>query len=360
MKGLLLVNVLITGGTGFVGTSLVKKLVEDRHHVYVIVRSQKKAEKLLQSLETDLKKFVYIIEGDLSLENLGLTKNKVKELAGTIDIVYHSAAFLSFDEADREKLFYINVNGTRNLLDLSETLGVQKFIHVSTAYTLGARTDGYEDLYPLDSTQFVNAYEESKCHAEHLVMKYKDSFDVMIMRPGIIIGDSNTGEADTTFGLYGVLRAVELLKKINARLNSKDPYRLVVDKTKVSHLVPVDYITQLLILGMTHGKKNKIYNLVNPTPPSNGLVMDTIKEGLEFSSIDLISCEKEQPLSDLELKVNQQLVVFKEYLNRSIIFRDENTRELLNYANESALQMDREMLLRIVEGFRNRRELVTS
>ncbi|MDG5788356.1 SDR family NAD(P)-dependent oxidoreductase [Evansella sp. AB-P1] len=355
-------NILITGGTGFVGSTLVKKLLEDQHHVYILARSQKKVEKLLQSLSSKQLKFLNIIEGDLSLENVGLSKQTLKDLTGTIDAVYHSAAFLSFDEEDREKLFHINVNGTKNLLNVSKTLGIQKFIHVSTAYTLGESTQGYEELYPIESTSFVNSYEESKCVAEHVVMTYKDHFDVTIMRPGIVIGDSITGEADTTFGLYGVLRAVELLKKRATRLNEASGmvYRLLVDKTKVSHLVPVDYISSLLALGLLYGKKNTIYNLVNPTPPSNELVIDSIKEGLEFEYIDLVSNDLSQSLSETEIRVNQQLVVFKEYLNRSIFFRDENTRELLSFANESLLQMDKDMLLRIVSGFRNRRELVTN
>ena len=354
-------NIFITGGTGFLGTALVKRLIEMQHHVYLLARSPKKVDALLQSLSPYQKERVHIVEGELSSEHAGLGKKEMKDLEGMIDVVYHSAAYLSFDENDREKLYNINVNGTKNILELSKSLRVTKFIHVSTAYTLGESNVGYENLYPLETTKFINSYEESKCTAEHMVMSYNDIFDVSIMRPAIIIGDSNTGEADTSFGLYGILRAMELLKKRLSRMNqgNEKVYRLLIDKEKDSHVVPVDYITTLLAAGLTHSKKNKVYNLVNPVPPSNKLVLDSIKEGMDFEAIDLISEEDAHLLSPEEVKVNQPLAVFKDYLNRSIFFHDENTRELLKSVNEEPLQMDKKMLLRIVEGFNNRHKLVT-
>ncbi|MFA9556829.1 SDR family oxidoreductase [Evansella sp. AB-rgal1] len=355
-------NILVTGGTGFVGSTLVKKIVQKQHVVYVLARNPKKIEKLLHCFQGEQKRLVKIIEGDIALDNLGLNTGELTELVGKIDVVYHSAAYLSFDPSDRENLFHVNVEGTRNVLETSKFLGVNKFIHVSTAYTLGEQNTGLEQLYPLESTKFVNAYEESKCHGEHLVMSYKDVFDVTIMRPGIIIGDSETGEADTNFGLYGVLRAVELLKKIDSKVSEagESVYRLVMDKSTTSHIVPVDYVTKLLVLGLSCGKKNTIYHLTNPHPPTNELVLNTIKEVFEFDSLHLISVEDEHTLSKLEVKVNHQLDVFKDYLNRTITFRDENTKELLSHANEEELQMDKAMLLRIVEGYLNQREMVMS
>ncbi|PYZ93456.1 short-chain dehydrogenase [Salipaludibacillus keqinensis] len=351
-------NVFVTGGTGFLGMDLVNRLVEEGHDVYVLVRSQKKADQLFNRLSQKEQEQVHIIEGDLGKEKLGLSVVNMKELTGTIDAVYHSAAYLSFDPNDRDALFEINVQGTKNLLALAEQMQVSKFIHVSTAYTLGDRKEGFEQLYPLDSN-FVNAYEESKCHAEHAVMSYQDRFDVHIMRPAIIIGDSETGEADTNFGMYGVMRAVELLKKKMARSRdslSDKKMKILVGLEDTTHIVPVDYITKLLVAGLTRAKKNHVYNLVNPSPPDNHLIMEAIKEGMDFQAIELIPYEDYSTLSLEELKLNEPLQVFKPYLNRTIYFHDDNTRDLLAKANEPSLEMDRPMLLRIVRGFRDRRK----
>ncbi|MCT8139171.1 SDR family NAD(P)-dependent oxidoreductase [Anaerobacillus sp. CMMVII] len=204
-------NILITGASGFLGSTLAKQLLEDKHNVYLLVRNNKKLNNFI-NINQDHKQRITILEGELTEAELGLNSKMLNSLVGKIDVVYHTAAFLSFDEGKREQIFQVNVNGTRNVLEVAEKIGVNKFVHVSTAYTLGVQENGLEQLYPIDGT-FTNDYEESKCKAEHLVMSYQDKFAVTIMRPAIIIGDSKTGEASTTFGLYGILRAIELLKK---------------------------------------------------------------------------------------------------------------------------------------------------
>ncbi|UCZ52744.1 SDR family oxidoreductase [Bacillus shivajii] len=355
-------NIFVTGGTGFLGSSLVKRLIEESHNVFVLVRSIKKAEALLARLESHEKDFLHIVEGDLSLEGAGVAENDLTRLIGKIDVFYHSAAYLSFDENEREKLFHINVGGTKNVLELAEALQVKKFIHVSTAYTLGNRNNGVEALYPLEETTFLNAYEESKCTAEHTVMSYQDVFDVVIMRPGIIIGDSRTGEADTTFGLYGILKAVELLKRRTMRMAQPrlENYRLMMDQHTKSNLIPVDYVTNLLMLGLDYGEKNTVYNLTNHMPPSNDSIMKMIREVFDFPTIELISPDKAGELTQEEVKINQALAIFKDYLNRTITFDDKNTRKLLEQAGLPILNMDGQMLRTIIEGFLTRKQLITN
>jgi nucleoside-diphosphate-sugar epimerase len=354
-------NIFITGATGFLGSNLIKKLVEEHHDVYVLVRNQNKIASLYKKLSVDHSKQIHVIEGELTKEYLGIHSSTLQKLMGKIDVVYHMAAFLSFDEAKREDVLEMNIRGTQHVLDLAEILKVKKFIHVSTAYTLGARTKGLEALYPLDSI-FINSYEESKCHAEHLVMSYKEVMDVMIMRPAIIIGDSDTGVAETTFGLYGILRSVELLKKrvLKRETLGKETYRLVIEKDTVSNLVPVNYVTRALVLGLTHGTKNTIYNITNSNPPTNEVVFEAIKEGLEFPFVSIVSESQKGLLTDYEIKLNQPLEVFKEYLNRSINFESDNTKELFENANETELNMDKEMLLRIVQGFQKNKVEITN
>ncbi|WP_163102586.1 SDR family NAD(P)-dependent oxidoreductase [Peribacillus alkalitolerans] len=354
-------NIFITGATGFLGSNLVKKLVEEHHDVYVLVRNQNRLETLYKKLSVDQIKKIHVIEGELSKEYLGIHASTLQKLMGKVDAIYHMAAFLSFDEAKREEVLEMNIRGTQHVLDLAEILKVKKFIHVSTAYTLGARTKGLETLYPLDST-FINSYEESKCHAEHLVMSYNEILDVMIMRPAIIIGDSDTGEADTTFGLYGILRSVELLKKrvLKRETIGEETYRLVIEKDTVSNLVPVNYVIKALVLGLLHGRKNMIYNITNPNAPTNKLVFEAIKEGLEFPFVTIVPESQKGLLTDYEMKLNQPLEVFKEYLNRSIVFKSDNTKELFENANETELNMDKEMLVRIVQGFQRKKVVTTN
>ncbi|WP_100331129.1 SDR family NAD(P)-dependent oxidoreductase [Bacillus xiapuensis] len=349
-------NILITGATGFLGAKLVTKLLEDGHQVYALVRNERKFSALLEKIEKTYRGHLFPVKGDLTEEYLGIDPSVRQPLIGKLDAVYHTAAILSFDERQREQSFAMNVEGTRRALDLAKLVQAKKFIQVSTAYTLGKRTEGVEALYPLDSV-FTNSYEESKCHAEHVAMSYLDFFDVMIMRPAIIIGDSNTGEADTAFGLYGILRTLEVLKKRAAKKMSHDQtvFHLLMDQEATSNIVPVDYVAKVLALGLHHGESGGIYNIINPAPPTNQEVLEVAKQVLDFDAVQIWPYEKKTDLSFVEQKLNEPLEVFKDYLNRSIAFDDRHTRELLHKNGEGAFQMDLDMLKRIIRGFHHRR-----
>ncbi|GAA0464151.1 SDR family NAD(P)-dependent oxidoreductase [Alkalibacillus silvisoli] len=343
-------NILITGATGFLGTNLVKRLVNEEHNVYLLVRSKKKLEALYENLPQERHGQIHVVEGDLLEKRLGIEADKVEQLKGEIDAIYHTAAYLSFDEAERELVFDINLRGTERVLELAKEIEARKLIHVSTAYTLGESTVGHETLHSTDH-DFVNAYEESKCYAEHLVMSYQNELEVLIVRPAIIIGDSLTGEADTTFGLYGILRTVQLLKKRSDRKQDGQVYRLLIERDTVSNLVPVNFVIDLLALSLYNGEAGTIYHATNPNPPTNGQIFEAIQEGLDFSQVEIVSYQDEDQLSEEEKKLNQPLEVFKQYLNRSITFDRKNTETLLKETNTKDLHMNAEMLLRIVQGF---------
>ncbi|WNF38272.1 SDR family oxidoreductase [Bacillaceae bacterium IKA-2] len=351
-------NVFITGATGFLGTELVKSLVKEGHDVYLLIRSMKKARALLEKLPTGERQQVNFIEGNLETTKLGMTDQAVKKLGDKIDIIYHTAAFLSFDETLRAEIFKTNLEGTKYVLEFAKEINVPKFIYVSTAYTLGNQTNGYEKLYSLD-TNFVNSYEESKCHSEHIVMSYSDTFDVAIMRPSIIIGDSITGEANTTFGLYGILKTVQLLKKRSIRLDKELYVRLLVDKDAVANIVPVDYVVQALLLAMNSSNNKSVYNVTNPNPPTNELIFQIVKDAYNFKTLDIASIEAASDLTEFELSFNKPLEVFKDYINRSIYFESENTNELFNQKGLAPLKMDADMLYRIISGY-NKGALVSN
>ncbi|MFD2639134.1 SDR family NAD(P)-dependent oxidoreductase [Piscibacillus salipiscarius] len=345
-------RVLITGSTGFLGEKLARKLLEEGHELYLIVRSQAKADILLDQLYS-YKNRITFLSGHLSDKNLGMSDETIQSLTNQIDAIYHTAALLSFDESERDKLFHVNVDGTQNVLKFAGLINIKRFIHVSTAYTLGTRDVGTETLYP-EWQSFRNSYEETKAKAEHLVMSYKDQFDVLVMRPAIIIGDSKTGEAKTTFGLYGIIRTIQILKKKSARKPSDHLYRLVLNENSVSNLVPVDYVAQVLVLGLKHGKTETVYNITNPNPPTNKMTFDAIVKSLNFDQIKLIPNEEKHLLTQEEINMHKPIEVFKEYLNTSVRFEDRNTQKLLTDHGHEPLQMDQAMLERIVEGFINR------
>src|SRR5437868_4076176 len=117
-------NMLVTGATGFLGSHLTARLLDEGHHVRVLVRSSKTAsaktrvEEVLREVGTIRFDNLEVFEGDISLPDLGLNEAAKKQIVCSTDEVWHCAASLSFEQEDREEIFRMNVDGTRNVLAL--------------------------------------------------------------------------------------------------------------------------------------------------------------------------------------------------------------------------------------------------
>ncbi|OEH93557.1 SDR family oxidoreductase [Bacillus solimangrovi] len=345
-------NIIITGATGFVGTRLTKELLEKGHNVFALVRSERKEKMLYEKLPENLTQNLNILRGDISSALLGLSEGLCNELTSKIDTIYHVAAYLSFDDSERERTFQINVGGTNNVLEFAKRIKVQNFFHVSTAYTLGKKEFGKEELHSVDN-EFVNNYEESKCHAEHLLTEYKDNFNISIFRPAIIVGDSKTGEAESNFALYGVLRSFSLLKKRierNKELLEKK-IKFMCNAHTNSNFVPVDYVTKVLVAGLTHAENGKIYHITNSNPPSHQVVFELMKEALNLNNVELVPVTYKGVLSKMDKFVNSAAQVFHPYMEKSVRFEDKNTKLLLERASVQPVVMDKEMLRNIIFAF---------
>ncbi|WP_026689786.1 SDR family oxidoreductase [Alteribacter aurantiacus] len=346
-------KIFVTGATGFVGSKLTERLLEKGHEVYALVRSERKKKALMDRIPHSLMDRFHVVFGSLSDATLGLEEEKIEELKREhIDIVYHSAAYLSFDDREREKSFDINVEGTRNILDFSLRIGVEKFFHVSTAYTLGMKEFGTEELHQCDGA-FVNSYEESKCHAEHLVYSYNDKMDISIFRPSIIIGDSQTGQADTTFALYGILRSFQLFKKrMDRRMEEREKnFTFLCDQEMPSNFVPVDYVVNVLSIGAERAEKGEIYHITNSYHLTNGAIFKIVKDVLDLNNVHLKPTSSFNELTKEEVRFNEPLSVFQTYLSKQVAFDDSNTREMLDRVKEKPVYVDENLLYHMVKSY---------
>ncbi|MCG1022591.1 SDR family oxidoreductase [Sutcliffiella horikoshii] len=343
-------NIFLTGATGFLGGRLIRNLLEEGHNVYLLARNMGKAKELKDRLPLSLQGNVTILKGDIVEKNFGFSTDILSGLTKKVDIFYHLAALVKFDHHLRDTLMEMNYHGTKNALGVARLIGVPKFIHVSTAYTVGVSNKGQEKLYDLQQN-FNNPYEESKALAEHEVMKYKDKMDVSIFRPAIIVGDSKTGEADSNFTLYGFMRGLELFKRKLERKNYHEKVHLVGSKEGTSNLVPVDYVADILTIAAKKATKNTIYNITNPTPPTNREILGTIKEHLQFKTLGIYEKGTAYTLTPVEIQLNSMIDVFEPYLDRSISFEDANTQKLLKGSPIAHLNMTHEILEIIVRAY---------
>jgi thioester reductase-like protein len=233
--------VLLTGATGFVGTELLRRLLEDGDRsVHALVRApddRAAAERLPAHPRLNA------LAGDIERPGLGLSKAARARLTDEVTTVVHCAASVSFDlslEASRS----VNVDGTRNILELAERCpGLERITYISTAYVAGEPPGLFREDQLDVGQHFRNPYELTKFEAERMIRERAAHLPLQVLRPSIIVGDSRTGRTSSFNVLYGPLKAFAggRIPAIPARRSSP------VD------IVPVDYVADRAYELLTDG-----------------------------------------------------------------------------------------------------------
>jgi len=175
-------NAFVTGGTGLLGTNLVRELVGRGWKVKLLARSREKAERVLADVPVE------VVIGDM------------KDVAGfaraleNVDTLFHCAAYFREYYAageHQQKLERINVEGTLKLLDAADTAGMKKVVYVSSSGVLGQpQAAGLFDETAPYARATDNLYFQSKIRAEELVLEWLKShrLPVVLVLPGWMFG----------------------------------------------------------------------------------------------------------------------------------------------------------------------------
>lgn len=169
---------LVTGATGFVGSSLVRLLLERGDAVRVLARPGSDRQNLA-GLD------VQIVEGDL-LEPAGLHK-AVKGCTG----LYHAAADYRLWTREPEKMFAANIDGSRAIIQAAMDAGVDRIVYTSSVATLGNVKGGVaNEETPVTYSDMIGVYKQSKFKAEQAVQTLIDTqgAPVVIVNPSTPIG----------------------------------------------------------------------------------------------------------------------------------------------------------------------------
>jgi len=203
--------IFLTGATGFLGTQLVKELRRSRPDARLALlirpgRGKSAAERADAIAPQSDRSRVQVIEGDVSLPNCGIDSATYEQLSAETTRIIHSAATVRFDHS-LDEARRMNVEGTRKVLDFAAAApGLRSFAYVGTAYVAGQRT-GLIREDELDVGQgYRNTYEQSKTEAEALVRSRLSSLPGVILRPSIIVGDSQTGVTSSFKMMYWPLK----------------------------------------------------------------------------------------------------------------------------------------------------------
>lgn len=181
---------LVTGATGFVGGRVARQLVQDGHRVIAIARDPAKAKDL-----ADLG--IAVRKGDVT------DKESMRAPMTGMDGVFHIAGWYKIGLRDKSDGVKINIEGTRNVLELMNELNVSKGVYTST---LGVNEDTRGQL--VDETYHyagphLSEYSRTKAVAHHLADKFiADGLPLVIVMPGLMYGPGDTSSARTTLIQY--------------------------------------------------------------------------------------------------------------------------------------------------------------
>ncbi len=263
-------NYLVTGASGFIGKRLVRTLLaRPGTTVHVLIRdpSETKVAALRAYWNADATRVVPV-KGDLTKESLGVSKADTKKLTGKIDHVFHLAAIYDL-QADPEAEMIANVDGTRNTVHFAVSIGARRFHHISSIAAAGMYDGVFrEDMFE-EAQHLEHPYYASKHKAEKLV-RAECSIPWRVYRPGIVVGDSQTGEADKIDGPYYFFKLIQRLRKI---LPAWMP-AIGVEGGRIN-IVPVDFVVAALDhLAHLDGQDGKCFHLTDPEPRRVGDVLN--------------------------------------------------------------------------------------
>ena len=181
-------RVLVTGGTGFVGSHAAKALQDAGHTVRLLVRTPSKLSTVTGRVGVDLAS-LETIEGDIR-DTLAVTA-----AVDGCDAVVHAAAVVSIAPTAETEVSGTNLAGALNVLGAAVDAGCDPVVHVSTGEALFPfRTDPVTADHPVGTAR--GAYARSKAQCEHLARRYQaQGHGVVIVYPALVIGPADYGES---------------------------------------------------------------------------------------------------------------------------------------------------------------------
>jgi thioester reductase-like protein len=249
---------VVTGFPGFIGRRLVRALLEQDAQARVVALVQDKMAEEARRLAADR---VEVLVGDITDRRLGLDDATYDRLAGEATHVWHLAAIYDL-AVPKEAAQAVNVEGTGNVLDLCLAAdGLQRFMYFSTAYVAGLRTGVvYEHELSLGQG-FKNHYESTKFQAEVWVREEQHRVPTTIIRPAIVVGDSQTGETEKFDGPYYILRAISVAHRRG------QPMVQFGRGDAAFNVVPVDYVVAASVAASADAAcEGQTLHLVDPEP----------------------------------------------------------------------------------------------
>jgi NAD(P)-dependent dehydrogenase (short-subunit alcohol dehydrogenase family) len=273
----------ITGATGFIGKRLMRKLLARRGStVHFLVRdaSPERLAPLYAFWGVDARRAI-AVPGDIARPGLGLKASDRRALTGKVSHFYHLAALYDLD-ADEISQVRINVEGTRNVVAFANEIKAGGFHHVSSIAAAGLfegiwREDMFQEAEGLDHPYFSTKHASEAIVREDCVVPWR------IYRPGMVVGDSKTGEMDKIDGPYYFFKLIQRMRQL------LPPWMptIGIEGGRIN-IVPVDFVVAAMDhLSHADGLDGRCFHLVDPDPMRVGDVLNTFARAAHAPSMTL-------------------------------------------------------------------------
>lgn len=283
----------MTGGTGSLGRAVLRKFLngDDSIKVKLLVRAN--SDEHLRSRMHRLRKWLGLnseelrdrlegIKGDITAPRLGLREAGYRELARNVKGIIHVAACTTW-HMPLDLLRKVNYFGTLQVAELARSAtqegSLEYFAHVSTAYVAGDRRGVVLESELWEGQKFNNNYERSKFEAEMLVQEGKTDIPTVVLRPSMIIGDSQTGET-TNFNVFYYL--VKLMVRGHLRV-------LPTMESALVDVAPSDYVAEAMYeIVRLKSSIGKTYHLCSGRgrTPTTREILDLMTDFFSHNSAD--------------------------------------------------------------------------
>ena len=255
--------ILVTGGTGLVGSHLLLELLRKGGRIRAIKRTSSQTEKVIKVfsyyVEDPQEYFSRIDWVDADL----IDYQSVSESMLEIDQVYHCAAFISFMISDKKRVLRENIEGTSNMVNAALECKVKKFVYVSSIAALGNSFNSEnitEDMI-WRSTHANSSYSESKFKAEMEVWRaISEGLNAVIINPSVILGPGNWKNGSSslfwnvwkglryyTLGMTGFIDVRDVVMSLTHLMKSEiSGERFIVSSQNLSYKDILDMIAESL------------------------------------------------------------------------------------------------------------------
>jgi nucleoside-diphosphate-sugar epimerase len=177
----LIKKILVTGGTGFLGSYIISELVKKGY----AVRAMRRSNKIPGWADGAIMNRVEWVEGDV------LDVVSLEDAMEGVDCVIHSAAMVSFAKKDRRDMYQVNVEGTANVVNMALEKNITRLVHISSVAALGRTAHGGQ-------VNEEKKWEESKVNTHYAISKFKaelhvwrgisEGLNAVIVNPSTILG----------------------------------------------------------------------------------------------------------------------------------------------------------------------------